>query len=99
MAGRRLRPAANSAMQSPTYEHHCDDCRFVGRLDDFVVYACPQHALNLPTLVLRFADEPADYMSCPIDVASECDVLPFAAAFRLFEATADGKLWRAGRRH
>lgn len=44
----------------PRYPNHCQDCTYLGRLDKYDLYHCPQH--GLPTVIARFGAG-ADYKS------------------------------------
>jgi hypothetical protein len=61
-------PLTGGFALDPKYEHDCDDCTFVGRLllpggSEYDMYTCPQRALEIPTTVLRYGNEPWDYLS------------------------------------
>lgn len=44
----------------PIFEHDCEDCRFLGRLDGKDLYVCKQGSTrDDPALVIRFGSEPA----------------------------------------
>jgi hypothetical protein len=49
----------------PQFEHDCDKCTFLGRMEDgngkpMDAYACMQGG-EIPTIILRWSSEPADY--------------------------------------
>ena len=46
----------------PRFEHDCDKCTFLGRMDDVDAYGCMQGG-ELPTVVLRWGDKPEEYRS------------------------------------
>lgn len=45
----------------PRYTHDCSRCVFLGQLQEFDIYACPQG--GHPTIVARFSKKPGDYFS------------------------------------
>lgn len=46
---------------TPYYTHDCKACQFVGRLDLYDIYICPQG--GNPTIVARYANKGPDYLS------------------------------------
>jgi hypothetical protein len=52
----------------PRYKHDCKACQFIGCLQEFDIYACPQG--GNPTIVARFSSKGPDYFSGhPLHVA------------------------------
>lgn len=45
----------------PRYKHDCKSCTFLGFLQEFDLYTCPQG--NFPTIVARFSSKGPDYFS------------------------------------
>jgi hypothetical protein len=43
--------------QPPRYPHNCQDCTYLGRLDKYDLYHCPQH--GLPTVIACYGAEGA----------------------------------------
>jgi hypothetical protein len=46
----------------PKFKHDCERCTFLGNFKGFDLYFCPQTP-NLPTVLARFSNEGADYVS------------------------------------
>jgi hypothetical protein len=55
---------------APRYTHDCDRCVFMGRVDSYDLYVCPQ-ARPLPTAVARKSSDPPDYSSAPLMVVRD----------------------------
>jgi hypothetical protein len=70
----------------PRYAHDCERCSFLGQMDEHDVYYCPQDG-TLPTIVFRWADEPAEYRSA-FDLF---DVLPPALQAKARECLASDR--------
>jgi hypothetical protein len=45
----------------PRYEHDCPKCTYLGSLQEFDIYTCPQG--GNPTIVARFSGKGPDYFS------------------------------------
>lgn len=45
----------------PRYKHDCKSCTFLGLLQEFDIYTCPQR--GNPTIVARFSSKGPDYFS------------------------------------
>jgi hypothetical protein len=43
----------------PLYKHDCDQCHFLGAVDDHDLYFCNKHM----ELIARFGNDPPDYRS------------------------------------
>jgi hypothetical protein len=48
-------------MVTPQFVHDCDNCVFVGRMNDYDIYTCTQ--LGNRTVVARFSDDGPGYFS------------------------------------
>lgn len=68
-------------MNTPMYQHDCEDCMFLEHVDVYRVdvYWCKQ-AKPFPTMVIRYSNEPSHYTSFPepiiqqmIQVESQAD--------------------------
>lgn len=46
---------------TPRYKHDCNRCVYLGHLQEFDLYACPQG--GNPTIVARFSSKGGDYFS------------------------------------
>jgi len=45
----------------PRYEHDCKVCKYLGHLQEYDIYVCPQQ--GNPTVVARFSSKGRDYLS------------------------------------
>lgn len=47
---------------SPRYAHDCKVCTFLGHINEFDLYTCPQGG-EFPTIVARYGSKGRDYLS------------------------------------
>ena len=85
-------------MEKAQYTHDCDSCTFLGRDIDtgsntqVDMYFCPQG--SLPTIVMRYGNEGADYTSAPINVInSDLDTFDESPLLRNMLIAEDMLLW------
>lgn len=53
---------------SPRFVHHCERCRFLGRLDFFDLYHCTEG--DMPHVSARFGEERFEFTSRSVAVAA-----------------------------
>lgn len=67
----------------PLHTHDCDACKYLGTVDDYDLYWCPQRGLGIPTLVARYGSDGPDYTTWNVKLLGEPMKQPMLTAYVL----------------
>lgn len=57
----KVKTPTESEPYPPRYQHDCTACTYLGQVEEYDLYYCPQG--KVPTVIARFGDEGGDYIS------------------------------------
>jgi hypothetical protein len=86
---------------TPRYEHDCDECRFLGRMDEFDLYRCESAQPLKQSHIARSGSRGPEYSSMPASFTPAGSV--YALCAELYARLKDGRLsgpcaWTAANR-
>ena len=86
-----------NTQDKPLYSHDCKECTYLGwdinESDNSKVdmYFCPQN--GLPTIIMRYGDDGAEYISAPISVINSTNTYDSSPLLRNMLISEDMGLW------
>ena len=64
-----------SNLTFPKFQHDCNKCRFLGRLDGEDIYVCTEGNMGITTFIFRNGDSGHEYSSLPKRVVESTSIM------------------------